>query len=310
MSDAEGDLSKGDLFKAWYAGVLPGRGVASLARYFTDVGSWDLNFGDAQQTFLGSRFVNTFGNDSRLVFSPLCWLPGPFNRNPIMDFLLGLGDDVSFCYGSRIQATYGGPAAIINRCPRITKNGSHVRLAGGPGFDLLGKAYDAVGDYDDHGSDQVGREDRNVAKAVIAFHVILNLCTTIIDYWAHFTYEQYDPQTGKWSLIEQKKGDLATELGKLELAHRLLPRRIMAIIYHLETCCIWSGGIFSINTHLKGLAEKMAALVLVVATFGLAIPLILAIAFDASKKIKIVLGIITVLLIVVFAVIAIVALAA
>src|SRR5262245_54426834 len=95
----------------------------NIDKYFTTLGTWEITSGDAQWAFQGGRFTNVIGSDARVVFSPFAWFIGMGRRNPFTDLVLGLGDDVSFCLGARIECTYGGPEARYTRGPRLMKYG-------------------------------------------------------------------------------------------------------------------------------------------------------------------------------------------
>lgn len=308
MSDAsESAKSVLDLIKLYYTSLLPDLlGIPAL-NFLKNVGSWDLNFGDTQQSFVGSRFVYAFGSDSRVVFSPFSWAVGRGRRNPVMDFLLGQGDDVSFCYGARITATYGGPLAVINRAPRITKTGNSVDVSGLIRNPLM-VANEALDQFEVPPSDEaIASRDEKVLLAVKILGVCLSLSTALIDLWVHYKYQEYDPKTGKWAIKQDKAGDLATELGALQIVHRYLPRRLMALIYHVETSSTWLDTADSLKSFLKTTAKKLVTL-LVICSLGLALPLAAGMAFNANKKVMWALAILTLVLVILVAVIALVAL--
>ena len=229
--------------------------------YFLSLGAWDLTAGDAQQGFLGSRFVNVLGMDYRLVFSPFGWLLGPGKRSPFTDLVLGLGDDVSFTYGGRTSATYGGPSATIVRGIRINKFGGASIESLGVGaaqvphvptpFDFLN---------DDNVEDEAPQDNAPVAKniastdtaafvAVAALGTCLTLITNILEIIAHAKFGQYDKSTGHAVISRDqgaqgdsiKSGDdvtIKTEVFNafrcrsgfrdIRETHRWLPRRLMA----------------------------------------------------------------------------------
>jgi hypothetical protein len=255
---------------------------------FKNVGSWDLNSGDSQYSFLGSRFMNSFGPDARLVFSPLTWATGA--RSPITDVLMGLGDDVSFCYGSRITATYGGPNVIINRGPLVKKTGALNPVVSPPS--PLKGAYDVLA-----GDAIKNSYDTTLSVAVTALNLCVTLTTALLDFMVKIKYkESYTDSKGKWT-FQNASNDLSTELGKIQISHRYLPRRLLALIYHLETACTWAQLGDALKKGLTTTAKVAAAAIVVVSTMGAALlGLLGGLIVYGLKKSKTVISIVTIIL--------------
>jgi hypothetical protein len=259
--------------------------------YFMSLGSWDLTAGDAQQGFLGSRFVNVLGMDLRLVFSPFGWLLGPGRRNPFTDIVMGLGDDVSFTYGGRTTATYGGPATNIVRGYRINKfGGANLDILGAPNVPHIPTPLDFI-NGPDAPEDREAANRSAVAKnmaatddtafiAVAALGVCLTLITNILEIVAHAKFGQYDKATGHATIVADDRAsgatiqsgdqvtintasfnatsDISSGFRDIREAHRWLPRRLMAIIYHIEMAGTLSGYMYNLADGLKRITIKIA----------------------------------------------------
>jgi hypothetical protein len=263
--------------------------------YFLSLGSWDLTAGDAQCGYLGSRFVNVLGMDWRLVFSPFGWLLGPGRRNPFTDLVMGLGDDVSFTYGGRIAATYGGPVANIVRGIQINKysNGSPT-LLNLPAPPIPPTPLDPIWDDDDP-EDVAPVDNAPVAKnitesdtaafyAISALGVCLTLITNILEIVAHATFGQYDKATGHAVITADKPNkdqtihsgdqvtiktttfnstsDISSGFRDIRETHRWLPRRLMALIYHIEIAGTLSGYMYNVADGLKRNVTKISKILL------------------------------------------------
>jgi hypothetical protein len=260
--------------------------------YFLSLGAWDLTAGDAQQGFLGSRFVNVLGMDWRLVFSPFGWLLGPGRRNPFTDLVMGLGDDVSFTYGGRTTATYGGPATNIVRGYRINKfGGARLDVAGAPNvptpLDIVNNPAGPE-DRDAQNRSAVARSlsttDTAAFVAVSALSVCLTLITNILEIVAHAKFGEYDKSTGHATIIADdgasgdaihsgddvtikthtfnSTSDIASGFRDIRETHRWLPRRIMALIYHIEMAGTLTGYMYNLADGLKRVTTKIIKIAL------------------------------------------------
>lgn len=244
MSDDKKDWATQTL--AWLGGVafpwLPATGWP----WFTDNfnGTWDITCGEAVYGYHGDRFVNVLGADYELLFSPFSFLT-PGSRNAFNDcILMGLGDQVSFCYGARINATYGGPHAEIIRGPRFRKIGA----TGGRKWNQDNPDMSGVVGGGDAGGELVAGPDASwqedsegVYLVVKVLSLLLNVVTSMIELWIRFKYEEYNDKTGGFSLpASNNHPDQYSQLWDLEIAHRIIPRRLMGIIYHIEHADSWT----------------------------------------------------------------------
>lgn len=262
--------------------------------YFLSLGSWDLTAGDGQQGYLGSRFVNVLGMDWRLVFSPFGWLLGPGKRNPFTDLVMGLGDDVSFTYGGRTTATYGGPAVNIVRGIRINKFGGASLEALGVGaaqvphvptpLDFLNEDDPEEEEPADNApvAKNIAATDQAAFIAVAALGTCLTLVTNILEIVAHAKFGEYDKAHGHATITSDtgkagdtiKSGedvtiraetfnatsDISSGFRDIRETHRWLPRRLMALIYHIEMAGTLSGYLWNLADGLKRIVKKIGTI--------------------------------------------------
>lgn len=213
-----------------------------LKDMFYNLGIWDINSGQAQYGYLGSRFTNVFGADCKIVTSPTGWLLGYGQRKIIFDLILGLGDNIEMCLGSDIRLAYGGPHANVRRGPTITKLGGNVDLAGwldwnAPATDLNWYNRFAASHSVDRKNDvintpQAAEDDKyGIAAGIIA--QIASLTTAVIELYIRFAFgRQYLQESGHLDI----QGPADKTLLDLEITHRILPRRLLAIVYYIEQC--------------------------------------------------------------------------
>lgn len=270
--------------------------------YFLSLGAWDLTAGDAQEGFLGSRFQNILGMDWRLVFSPFGWLLGPGRRNPFTDMVMGLGDDVSFTYGARIQATYGGPFSEIIRGTRIRKIGSAqptILSSGPPGmagpldrvFGLDGR--DDPEELNSLVAKNIAHGDKAAFIAASALSVCLTLITNILEIVAHAKFGEYDKAHGHATIVVEdgKEGqtvksgdevrlkptsfnatsDITSGFKDIRETHRWLPRRLMALIYHIEMAGTLTAYMHNVADGIKRNIKKIGTIAAYVAVPAVAL---------------------------------------
>jgi hypothetical protein len=238
-------------------------------QYFLSLGAWELTAGDAQEGYLGSRFQSVLGMDWEVVFSPFGWLLGPGRRNPFTDLIMGLGDEVNFVYGSRINVVYGGPYADVSRGSRIRKIGKArptIETSKVPPTPLALLEEESEAEAKERWlrsnvAASIEQGDNTIFAGVVILSVLLQLSTTILEIVAHATFGEYDKEHGHATIGREqgdptaplKPGDVVTiqpapldahsDIASLFLGmrevHRWLPRRIMALIYHFEIVGTW-----------------------------------------------------------------------
>jgi hypothetical protein len=206
-----------------------------LDDFFYKQGMWSLVAGNTHNGFLGSRLTFVEGAESKLVTSPIGALSFG-KKSPIMDLLLGLGDDVSFCFGARVSATYGGPAATILRGPEIKKIGTL--------YDMPGQTYTPPGLLDPDpawpGEVKKGKpielQDQEFGIVVAVLGVLLNAVTIALEYSMRLKLNNsFNETTGVVDITT----DPSDALQKVKMAQQLIPRRLEALIYHLEVSSTW-----------------------------------------------------------------------
>lgn len=210
-------------------------------------GHINLTMGDGLDSYYGSAFRHVVGADNKLVCAPLAQILmfPPSQARPIFDCLLGLGDWSDFVYGQRVRLTYGGPSVDIRRGPSLNLL-TDAAYGWGTHWPLPPQNNDAVRDM----------QDVTLTRLVFAFSTILNLVTTMLELWIRFKYEGMNEYTGSYALYQgpqDQEKDPSSELMGLEYSLRLIPKRLMALIYHLEV----SGSFSKLGKNFVAHAKKL-----------------------------------------------------
>lgn len=156
-------------------------------------GSFAVTIGNMVQGIYGSRHVDIFGTDARLVCDIEDMLLSLIPLPTLRALVEGVGGSAAFIYGQNATATYKGPAITIRRGDSWTKAGNSFFPSAGAVGPLMGglPTVPPVG----HAAMTQYEMDRNLAILVATMSAILCLVTAGLELAVRFKYPTFNSST-------------------------------------------------------------------------------------------------------------------